>query len=80
MGLLNEQMRDADVGNGDDDTFHQVVRDFSRMASDAPERLNRRSVPEVPQPCPTQPRPPPLPESPPPTEPPPPPSHPPPEE
>lgn len=53
VGLLNEEMRDSDVGNGDDDTFHQVVKDFSRMASDSPEKLSRRSGHELDPPPPS---------------------------
>ncbi|XP_067883472.1 arf-GAP with coiled-coil, ANK repeat and PH domain-containing protein 2-like isoform X2 [Heterodontus francisci] len=45
LARMNEEMRDAEgvFGyTGDDETFQDIFRDFSRMASDDPEKLSRR--------------------------------------
>ncbi|XP_068173022.1 BAR_ACAPs and ArfGap_ACAP domain-containing protein [Antennarius striatus] len=45
MARMNEEMRDAEGGfgaAGDDETFQEIFRDFSDMASHDPERLSRR--------------------------------------
>ncbi|KPP65122.1 arf-GAP with coiled-coil, ANK repeat and PH domain-containing protein 2-like, partial [Scleropages formosus] len=45
MARMNEEMKDSDglCGNiGDDETFQDIFRDFSNMASHDPERLSRR--------------------------------------
>ncbi|OAD59767.1 Arf-GAP with coiled-coil, ANK repeat and PH domain-containing protein 2 [Eufriesea mexicana] len=43
LGLLNEEMRDSEIGISGDETFNDVVRDFSQMACSHPERLQRRN-------------------------------------
>ncbi|XP_065816282.1 BAR_ACAPs and ArfGap_ACAP domain-containing protein [Labrus bergylta] len=45
MARMNEEMRDSEGvfgAAGDDETFQDIFRDFSDMASHAPERLSRR--------------------------------------
>lgn len=42
LGLLNEEMRDSELGSQGDDMFNDVVRDFSQMAYNHPERLVRK--------------------------------------
>uniref|UniRef100_UPI0037E9257D arf-GAP with coiled-coil, ANK repeat and PH domain-containing protein 2 n=1 Tax=Semicossyphus pulcher TaxID=241346 RepID=UPI0037E9257D len=45
MARMNEEMRDSEGvfgAVGDDETFQDIFRDFSDMASHAPERLSRR--------------------------------------
>ncbi|XP_041662760.1 BAR_ACAPs and ArfGap_ACAP domain-containing protein isoform X2 [Cheilinus undulatus] len=45
MARMNEEMRDSEGlfgAVGDDETFQDIFRDFSDMASHTPERLNRR--------------------------------------
>ncbi|XP_069698905.1 arf-GAP with coiled-coil, ANK repeat and PH domain-containing protein 2 isoform X2 [Periplaneta americana] len=41
LGLLNEQMKASELGSSGDDTFNDVVRDFSQLAYSHPERLMR---------------------------------------
>jgi Arf-GAP/coiled-coil/ANK repeat/PH domain-containing protein len=41
LGLLNEQMKASELGSTGDDTFNDVVRDFSQLAYSHPERLVR---------------------------------------
>ncbi|XP_022918039.1 arf-GAP with coiled-coil, ANK repeat and PH domain-containing protein 2 [Onthophagus taurus] len=41
LGRLNEEMKGSDMGVCGDDTFNDVVRDFSQMACSHPERLQR---------------------------------------
>ncbi|KAJ8959984.1 hypothetical protein NQ318_009419 [Aromia moschata] len=41
LGRLNEEMKDSELGVTGDDTFNDVVRDFSRLACSHPERLQR---------------------------------------
>lgn len=41
LGLLNEQMKASELGSLGDDTFNDVVRDFSQLAYSHPERLVR---------------------------------------
>ncbi|XP_062416936.1 BAR_ACAPs and ArfGap_ACAP domain-containing protein [Pungitius pungitius] len=46
MARMNEEMRDSDGffgATGDDETFQDIFRDFSDMASHDPERLSRRN-------------------------------------
>ncbi|XP_044012734.1 arf-GAP with coiled-coil, ANK repeat and PH domain-containing protein 2 isoform X2 [Aphidius gifuensis] len=43
LGLLNEEMINPDTGVTGDETFNEVVRDFSQLACSHPERLQRRS-------------------------------------
>ncbi|XP_033218579.1 arf-GAP with coiled-coil, ANK repeat and PH domain-containing protein 2 isoform X2 [Belonocnema kinseyi] len=43
LGELNEQMKDSEVGASGDDTFIDVLRDYSQMACSHPERLQRRN-------------------------------------
>lgn len=43
LGLLNEQMKDSEIGVTGDETFNDVVRDFSQLACSHPERLQRRN-------------------------------------
>lgn len=43
LGLLNEEMKDSDIGITGDETFNDVVRDFSQLACSHPERLQRRN-------------------------------------
>ncbi|XP_012282480.1 arf-GAP with coiled-coil, ANK repeat and PH domain-containing protein 2 [Orussus abietinus] len=43
LGLLNEEMKDSEVGVSGDETFNDVVRDFSHLACSHPEKLHRRS-------------------------------------
>ncbi|XP_074536289.1 arf-GAP with coiled-coil, ANK repeat and PH domain-containing protein 2 isoform X2 [Halichoeres trimaculatus] len=44
MARMNEEMRDSEgvFGAADDETFQDIFRDFSDMASHTPERLTRR--------------------------------------
>ncbi|XP_035798290.2 BAR_ACAPs and ArfGap_ACAP domain-containing protein isoform X2 [Amphiprion ocellaris] len=43
MARMNEEMRDSEgVFGGDDETFQDIFRDFSDMASHDPDRLTRR--------------------------------------
>ncbi|XP_034021490.1 BAR_ACAPs and ArfGap_ACAP domain-containing protein [Thalassophryne amazonica] len=44
MARMNEEMRDSDgvFGSTDDETFQDIFRDFSDMASHDPEKLSRR--------------------------------------
>ncbi|KAJ8914563.1 hypothetical protein NQ315_010027, partial [Exocentrus adspersus] len=46
LGRLNEQMKDSELGVTGDDTFNDVVRDFSRMAYSNPEKLQRPKIEE----------------------------------
>ena len=41
LSLLNEQMKASELGSSGDDTFNDVVRDFSQLAYSHPERLVR---------------------------------------
>ncbi|KAJ8974164.1 hypothetical protein NQ317_013121 [Molorchus minor] len=41
LGRLNEEMKDSEMGVTGDDTFNDVVRDFSRLACSHPEKLQR---------------------------------------
>lgn len=41
LGRLNDEMKDSEMGVTGDDTFNDVVRDFSRMAYTNPEKLQR---------------------------------------
>ncbi|XP_034243344.1 arf-GAP with coiled-coil, ANK repeat and PH domain-containing protein 2 isoform X2 [Thrips palmi] len=41
LGLLDEEMKSSDMGAQGDDTFNDVVRDFSQLAMSHPERLVR---------------------------------------
>lgn len=41
LGRLNEEMKDSEMGVTGDDTFNDVVRDFSQLACSHPERLQR---------------------------------------
>ncbi|XP_044734424.1 arf-GAP with coiled-coil, ANK repeat and PH domain-containing protein 2 [Chrysoperla carnea] len=41
LGRLNEEMKDSEMGGTGDDTFNDVVRDFSHLACSHPERLQR---------------------------------------
>ncbi|XP_032663236.1 arf-GAP with coiled-coil, ANK repeat and PH domain-containing protein 2 isoform X2 [Odontomachus brunneus] len=43
LGLLNEEMKDSEIGVTGDETFNDVVRDFSQLACSHPERLQRRN-------------------------------------
>ncbi|KAK0175691.1 hypothetical protein PV327_009421 [Microctonus hyperodae] len=43
LGLLNEEMKDSEIGITGDETFNDVVRDFSQLACSHPERLHRRN-------------------------------------
>ncbi|XP_066583474.1 arf-GAP with coiled-coil, ANK repeat and PH domain-containing protein 2 [Prorops nasuta] len=43
LGLLNEEMKDSEIGVSGDETFNDVVRDFSQLACSHPERLQRRN-------------------------------------
>ena len=40
LATLNEEIRESDL-TGDDDTFNDVVQEFSQMVYTHPERLNR---------------------------------------
>lgn len=44
LGRLNEEMKDSEAGVSGDDTFNDVVRDFSHLACSHPERLNRAKI------------------------------------
>ena len=49
--MLNEEIREsADFAGGGDDTFNDVVQEFSQMVYTHPERLNKKSsfLPEEP--------------------------------
>ncbi|CAG9821937.1 unnamed protein product [Phaedon cochleariae] len=41
LGRLNDEMKDSEMGISGDDTFNDVVRDFSRLACSHPEKLQR---------------------------------------
>lgn len=43
LGRLNDEMKETDQGINGDDTFNDVVRDFSQLACTHPERLQRKS-------------------------------------
>jgi len=45
-------MRGSEMGVQEDDTFNDVVRDFSQLALCHPERLIRNNHPPLPQPAP----------------------------
>ena len=48
--MLNEEIREsADFAGGDDDTFNDVVQEFSQMVYTHPERLNKRSTFSTPE-------------------------------
>ena len=43
LAMLNEEIREsADFAGGDDDTFNDVVQEFSQMVYTHPERLNKK--------------------------------------
>jgi len=45
LAMLNEEIREsADFAGGDDDTFNDVVQEFSQMVYTHPERLNKKST------------------------------------
>ncbi|XP_067379483.1 arf-GAP with coiled-coil, ANK repeat and PH domain-containing protein 1 isoform X2 [Channa argus] len=46
IAKMNKEMREMDgaFGQSGDDTYHDIFRDFSQMASNNPEKLNRRSA------------------------------------
>ncbi|XP_056641814.1 arf-GAP with coiled-coil, ANK repeat and PH domain-containing protein 2 [Diorhabda sublineata] len=46
LGRLNEEMKDSELGVTGDDTFNDVVRDFSRLAYSHPEKLQRPKIEE----------------------------------
>ncbi|CAG9835661.1 unnamed protein product [Diabrotica balteata] len=46
LGRLNEEMKDSELGVTGDDTFNDVVRDFSRLACSHPEKLQRSKIEE----------------------------------
>nr|CAD7460558.1 unnamed protein product [Timema tahoe] len=47
LAMLNEEMKASELGSLGDDTFNDVVRDFSQLAYSHPERLLRaRPEPE----------------------------------
>ncbi|VEN51383.1 unnamed protein product [Callosobruchus maculatus] len=46
LGRLNEEMKDSEMGVTGDDTFNDVVRDFSRLACSHPEKLQRKNEEE----------------------------------
>ncbi|KAG5883931.1 hypothetical protein JTB14_003753 [Gonioctena quinquepunctata] len=46
LGRLNEEMKDSELGVTGDDTFNDVVRDFSRLACSNPEKLQRPKTEE----------------------------------
>ncbi|XP_066997590.2 arf-GAP with coiled-coil, ANK repeat and PH domain-containing protein 2 [Anabrus simplex] len=41
LAMLNEQIKASELGSTGDDTFNDVVRDFSQLAYSHPERLHR---------------------------------------
>lgn len=44
LAKLNEEMKnDEEFGNISDETFNEVVRDFSQLASNSPEKLRRNT-------------------------------------
>ncbi|XP_017778254.1 PREDICTED: arf-GAP with coiled-coil, ANK repeat and PH domain-containing protein 2 isoform X2 [Nicrophorus vespilloides] len=43
LARLNDEMKESELGASGDDTFNDVVRDFSQMACTHPERLQRNS-------------------------------------
>uniref|UniRef100_A0A672K2L5 Arf-GAP with coiled-coil, ANK repeat and PH domain-containing protein n=1 Tax=Sinocyclocheilus grahami TaxID=75366 RepID=A0A672K2L5_SINGR len=44
IAKMNKEMREMDGTPSGDDTYHDIFRDFSQMASNNPEKLNRRSA------------------------------------
>ena len=45
LAMLNEEIRESpDFAGGDDDTFNDVVQEFSQMVYTHPKRLNKRST------------------------------------
>jgi Arf-GAP/coiled-coil/ANK repeat/PH domain-containing protein len=43
LAALNEEIRENDYGGGDDDTFNDVVNEFSQMVYTHPERLHKKA-------------------------------------
>lgn len=43
LAALNEEIRESDATGGDDDTFNDVVQEFSQMVYTHPERLYKKS-------------------------------------
>jgi hypothetical protein len=43
LAALNEEIRAGDFAGGDDDTFNEVVKEFSQMVVNHPERLQRKT-------------------------------------
>ena len=43
LAALNEEIRENDFSGGDDDTFNDVVQEFSQMVYTHPERLQKKS-------------------------------------
>lgn len=46
LALLNDEIKASELGSTGDDTFNDVVRDFSQLAYSHPERLQRAPDPE----------------------------------
>lgn len=44
LAKLNEEMKNDEFGNPNDETFNEVVRDFSQLASHSPEKLKRTNL------------------------------------
>ncbi|XP_057183927.1 arf-GAP with coiled-coil, ANK repeat and PH domain-containing protein 1 isoform X1 [Triplophysa rosa] len=44
IAKMNKEMREMDGTPSGDDTYHDIFRDFSQMASNNPEKLKRRST------------------------------------
>ncbi|XP_073762913.1 arf-GAP with coiled-coil, ANK repeat and PH domain-containing protein 1 isoform X4 [Danio rerio] len=44
IAKMNKEMREMDGTPSGDDTYHDIFRDFSQMASNNPEKLKRRSA------------------------------------
>ena len=42
LAALNEEIRENDMTGGDDDTFNDVVQEFSQMVYTHPERLQKK--------------------------------------
>ncbi|XP_039296995.1 arf-GAP with coiled-coil, ANK repeat and PH domain-containing protein 2 [Nilaparvata lugens] len=46
LARLNDEMKDSENGPGGDETFNDVVRDFSQIACNQPQKLLNRSSPK----------------------------------
>ncbi|KAM3835380.1 arf-GAP with coiled-coil, ANK repeat and PH domain-containing protein 2 isoform 2-T2 [Vipera latastei] len=50
LARMNEEMRESEFGQPGDETYQDIFRDFSQMASNNPEKLKRFQPPDTPEP------------------------------